>query len=203
MIRLSVRVAEDGATPFLRKVNEVIGAAGGDRRDLHRYVSTQVAEAARDHVRFLVPTRHATARALGAQSTRHLSRAAASIEGQFDSRSAYLTFPRTTGLSRAFRPFNLRPVTPGIRFLTIAASARSYGRRAREFGDLEFDVIEATVGGRTAMRRALVFPDGTPAYWLVRKADIPQDRTLLPSDETFATAAEIGARDYIKAITTD
>lgn len=198
MIRIGIRI-DDTATPFLAKVN---GAITGDRKDFFRYVSTSVAEASREHVRALVPSRHTTARMLGAQSTRHLSRAAASIEGQFSSSGATLVFPRTTGLSRAFRDFRLRPVKPGIKYLTLPAQARTYGKRAGEFSDLEFDVVSATINGRTAMRRALVFPDGSVAFFLVTKAFIPQDRTLLPSDAEFTTAAEIGVRDYLKALTT-
>lgn len=199
MIRITLKV-DDTATPYLAEVKD---AMTGDRKDLYRYVSTQIAEAAREHVRFLVPTRHTTARLLGAQSTRHLSRAASAIEGQFSSAGGTLVFPRVSGLSRAWRPFKLRPVTPGIKYLTIAAQARTYGKRAREFSGLKFDVIQATINGRTAMRRVLLFPDGSTAYYLVKKADIPQDRTLMPSDAEFATAAEIGAREYLKAINTD
>ncbi len=198
MIRIALKV-DDTATPFLTKVQ---GAMTGDRKDLFRYVSTSIAEASREHVRFLVPSRHDTARKLGAQSTRHLSRAASAIEGQFSSAGGTLVFPRVSGLSRAWRPFKLRPVTPGIKFLTIAASSRTYGKRAREFSNLGFGIAPYQSPRGVFMRRALIFPDGTPAYWLVKTAFIPQDRTLMPSDADFATAAEIGARGYLRAITT-
>ncbi len=198
MIAIKLKV-DDTATPFLRKVG---AAMTGDRRDFFRYVSTQIAETSREHVRFLVPSRHDTARKLGAQSTRHLSRAASAIEGQFSSAGATLVFPRVSGLSRAWRPFNLRPVTPGIKFLTIAASARTYGKRAREFNNLKFGMAPYQSPSGIFMRRALLFADGTAAYFLVKTAFIPQDRTLMPSDQDFATAAEIGAREYLKAITT-
>lgn len=197
MIRIGIKVDDQG-TPFLRKVQ---AAMTGDRKDFYRYVSTQIAEASREHVRALVPSRHTTARLLGAQSTRHLSRAAGAIEGQFSSTQGTLVFPRVSGLSRAFRDFRLKPVKPGIKFLTIAASARTYGKRAREFQDLKFGYVSAPINGRTAMRAALLFPDGSTAYFLVKRAFIPQDRTLLPSDVEFATAAEIGAREYLRAIT--
>lgn len=196
MIRIAIKI-EDTATPFLARVR---GAITGERRDFFRYVSTSIGETTREHVRAIAPLRHKTARALGASPTRHLTRAAAAIEGQFSDTGATLVFPRVSGLSRAFRDFNLRPVTPGIRFLTIPASARAYGKRAREFSGLKFEMVTADFNGRTALRRALVFPDGAIAYFLVKRAFIPQDRTLLPSDQDFATAAEIGARDYIKAL---
>lgn len=196
MIKINVTPDKDTATPLL---TELQGAMQGDRRDFLGYVARSVAAKSQDYVRSIAPTRHATATGLGAKPTGHLMRAASSIEGQWDNTRAMLVFPRTTGLSRAFRDFNLVPVSEGIKWLTIPANARSYGRRAREFGDLEFRRVPGPLNAPP--RAALVFPDGAVAYFLVKQAHIPQDRTLLPSDAEFAEAAEIGAFEYIRALT--
>ncbi len=140
MIALKLDTSFDTATPWLVRIHR---AMTGDRTEFHGYVARRASERSRLHVRTLAPSRHATADGLGAKRTGHLERAAGSIEPDQDAQAAYLVFPRNFGLQRAFHPIDIRP-GPGKQWLTIPATAETYGRRAGEFGKLFFKMV----GGR-------------------------------------------------------
>ena len=40
--------------------------------------------------------------------------------------------------------------------------------------------------------------DGEAIFWLVRRVRLPQDTGLIPTDEQYAAAAEVGAREYLE-----
>lgn len=195
MISLELDTSFDTATPFLVRLS---GAITGDRTLLHDYVSRRAAETARRHVRTIAPGRHSTADRLGARRTGFLERAAGSIEPAADGRAAYLEFPRSFGLHRAFGPLLIVPVRGG-KYLTIPAIAEAYGRRAGEITGLVFKIL-----GR---HRALVMMRNEREfdvfYWLVRSVTLEQDRLLMPSEFDFALAAEKGAEDLIRDLGED
>lgn len=122
------------------------------------------------------------------------------------------------------------PVAPdgrggtGKQWLTIPAVAEAYGKRAREFKNLRF----AQKKGQTEKAMLLRVPtyerkaDGTRRtraeavayreelkkktsvlYWLRKHVIIPQDRSLLPSDEAMHAAAKLGANEYFQAALSD
>ncbi|BCU75987.1 hypothetical protein [Luteolibacter sp. LG18] len=139
--------------------------------------------------------RHATAEGLGAAPTLHHERTAGRLEAASDEQFAILRIPRSSGLGRAFHDVVILPGS-GRQFLTIPADARTYGRRAGEFapGDLTFTIV----GGRYP---ALMFTDGwTVAFWLARKVEQKQDRSLLPSDQIYRALSRRVILNYISEL---
>jgi len=140
---------------------------------------------------------HRTANNLGATPTGHLAEAYEGIEGQYDDKAATLTIPGASRLRAAFGPYVLVPKKPNG-FLSLPAQREAYGRRAREFDDL---FILKTAAGRTDNRKALFLARAKGKgievmYVLVKSAEIPEDKTLIPFDELEEVAA-IAAGEYI------
>lgn len=190
--RIGIEVT-DTATPFLSRLTDELK----DLKELHSYMAPQLEELTREYLRDIAGSRHATANRLGAAPTNHLLRRGAdAVESGFDSTQVYVSLPRDSGLGRAFRDFDITPKN-GKKWLTRPVHARSYGKRAREFNDLIFIPFDS--------ERAGLFAKGQNGkllmlYALRKRMHIKQDRTLLPSDQQFAEAAELGAREYIKDI---
>lgn len=163
-----------------------------DRRPLHAEMAGNARTATQQYLRGL--NRHRTAQRLGATPSSHYEKAANSIEAQSDDQAAIIRIPRRTGLGRAFGDVTITP-RPGKTFLTIPAHSLTYGKSARDFPEGTFDFAAL---GRF---RALLWADGPDkgkvAYWLKKQVFQKQDRTLLPSDDTFR---EIGRRTIIAHI---
>ena len=192
---LSIEIeVTDEVTPFLAMLEEGLT----NRTDLHSYIAAQAETRTQDYLRAIAPRRHSTADRLGAPHSGHLTDAADSIESSHNAQSAVLTFPRTTGLSRAFRQFDLRP-TGGKKWLAIPAIASAYNHSPREF-DLSFvpfrDDLAALVTRSQSDRSFIV------VYWLKKEITIEQDRTLLPDDRAYSESAELGAREFIRDLQT-
>lgn len=188
---LAVSLLPEGSDmPFTRKV---FAGLTGDRTGVNSFIATTCEQLTREHVRGQVSSRHRTAEKLGARPTGHLLRAAESIDSSANHQGAEVSWPRNTGLQRAFRPLIIRPKKPDG-FLTIPIDAASYGRRAREFDDLF--VAVGRRGGLVLAR--LNGQDIQFLYLLVRKSVVPQDRDLLPSGDQYRRAAEVGVREWIK-----
>ncbi len=145
--------------------------------------------------------RHRSAERLGAKPRGHMERAAASVEAQSDENEARLVIPRRTGLGRAFGDVVIRPGS-GRTYVTIPAHQTTYGRSVRDFpeGTFRFAVIKSW-----RVFLAQVFKDGPykgeVGYWLKREVRQKQDRTLLPSDEGYATVARRAAIEYLTNLT--
>lgn len=134
---------------------------------------------------------HRTAWSLGATPTNHLADAYQAVEGQSSASAAVLVVPRNSRLRAAFGPYTLTPKSS--KYLTIPTAPETYGRRAREFDDL-FPV-------RVGPRKTLVLARDTGSglqtmYLLTDRADIPEDKTLLPFEE-LAEAARDSAEEFI------
>jgi hypothetical protein len=187
---LTITVDIRGASAAMAQVQEVRNALT-HRGPLHGQMALDV----RDYTRqsLAQDTRHTTAAKLGATPTGHRKKSGAGIEAVGTDAEAILRIPRDTGLGRAFGDVN---IAMRGKMLTIPASAATYGKTARDFpqGVLKPGVAQ----GRFP---ALVFAaTGEPAFWLVRKVHQRQDRTLLPSDEGFASAAQRSAELYLRKI---
>lgn len=174
----------DRATPALAAV----GASLKDRRALHTAIAGTIEDITAAHIRIAAQTRHKTATRLGASPTGYLNTKADTIESVADNAGVVMTvwgaiFKRVTGDV---------PVVPvNKKWLAIPALAQAYGRRPGEFGKLSFRKNKS--GGAR-----LVNEDGDVLFWLVKKVTLPQDRGLLPSDEQFSQAAELGARGFLE-----
>lgn len=183
---LSVKITvTDSATPALAAVGDSLK----DRRGLNKSIAGSVEDITRAHIRIAAQTRHTTATRLGAAPTNYLSKLSETIESHSDGVGVVMDvygaiFRRVTGA------VDVRPVTK--KWLTIPAAAESYGRRAGEFSDLEFALNK---GGESAR---LINSAGKVLFWLKKQVTLPQDRGLLPSDEQFTQAAELGARNFLE-----
>ncbi|MFZ2279307.1 MAG: hypothetical protein WAW39_16055 [Prosthecobacter sp.] len=187
-----------------------------NRADLHQDIATREENLVRDYLISLAQTRHATADDLGATPTGHLERAAESVTSRSDADAATVSIT-SPGMRRAFEDITIVPVN--AKWLTIAATAEAYGKRAGAFNDLRLAFFK---GGRLALVKAdqsrlsdrkssgygiegkAAKADATKQrppvyYWLVKSVTQKQDRTLLPSDALLQTAAEEGVRDWLKS----
>jgi hypothetical protein len=176
---------------------QAIRNALADRRTLHAEIAGNILNFTRDHL--ISDTEHRTANRLGATPTNFRARSATKLSAESDDTAAILRIPRSTGLGRAFGDVTIKPLG-GKRFLTVPATAETYGRQAGEWPRDTFDfaiifthrgpvpvLVWAAAGGRHKKRDV--------AFWLRREVTQRQDRTLLPPDEEY-----IGlARDTIVA----
>ncbi len=188
--------------------------------EIHQDIATRAENLTRDYLTSLAQSRHATADSLGAAPTGHLERAAESVMSRSDAEGAVVGIT-SPGITRAFSDITITPVN--AKYLTIAATAEAYGKRAGAFNDLRLAFFK---GGRLALvkadqsrvsdRRASGYGIESKAaketrvpqqaaqrppiyYWLVKSVHQQQDRTLLPSDELLQSAAEEGVRDWLKS----
>lgn len=163
---------------------------GPGRVDLHAAMGAEVQVVTAAHVRELAATRHGTAEKLGASPTNFLAQAAEKIESPAalgaDADAATLTINHP-GMSRAFRTVTIVPKN-GATHIPIAMNAIAYGRRPREFSQVQF------VHKGDAVRTDIA------AYVLVRSVTQKQDRTLLPSHGEWEGAAARGAVNFFRSI---
>lgn len=193
---LRVRVdIDDAATPFLKRLVVAFHRPGRSlaRKLLFDLVAVEAELLTRRHLRDMHrdPSRHKTANALGAEPSGHYLRAARAVTSGTDRKGAFVEIPSEFGLSRAFRDYEIKPVD--AKYLTIPANKESYARRAREFDDLK--VVKFASGTLALARRER--KKTVVMFWLVDRAEIKKDRTLLPSNKDFQESAEIGARRTI------
>ncbi len=176
-------------SPKLAAFVRALGPAG--RQTLNESAGRQLWADIRDHLKAEAGRRHGTAKRLGAQPTGHLEKAAQSTGWTADADAASVTV-HSPGISRVFRPLNIAPKR--AQSLTIPVHALGYGRRASEvsavyrlFRPKGKDYLMADV-------------EGTPTViYLLRKAvTVPQDRSLLPSDEALSKSAKKGFLDAIR-----
>lgn len=214
MIAIQVKVS-DTVTPTLARLEGRLT----DRTDLHRRIGTAAEVLTRRHIiEVAAPARHTTAERLGASPTGYLARRGQAVESSANRDAAIVTLG---GAREIFARVDGPVIVAGRgKLLTIPATAPAYGRRAGEFSNLRFVLFpsgaKALVKSKTArggphrVRHPEAARSARPArprqagdrpevmFWLKDQVTLPQDRGLLPADEQFAQAAEIGARDYIK-----
>lgn len=171
---------------------QAIRNALADRRPLHAELAGHALEFTRGYLRRL--NRHKTAQRLGARPTNHYERSAMAIQGESDESGAILRIPRSTGLGRAFGFVVIRP-TGGRKFLTIPASAETYGRQAGEWPEdtFYFATVRISRGPMPVLMWAADggnHKKGEVAFWLRRAVYQKQDPTLLPSDEAYLKLGE-------------
>jgi hypothetical protein len=188
--------ASDTVTPILAGL---IGALE-DPTDLHKAIAAEAEVLTRDYIVSIAPSRHKTAESLGATPTGYLERAAEGVSSTGERDAAVVILAGDVGgFARAFSDITITPKKG--KFLTIPAKAATYGKRAGEFDDLELivfksdDTFAMALGKRTENDTVDVY------FWLRRKVFQRQDRSLLPSDDQYLAAAEMGAIAYLDQIT--
>lgn len=204
MMDIHVEV-QDEATPVLRSLVEGLL----DRTPLHAAIAPHLERTVRDHLIAIAPTMHKTAEALGATPTGYLTRRANAIESSATSEAAVLTFGGASEIfSRTTGPVVVRPVK--AKYLTIPIHRETYGKRMREVSGLKI-----VYWGR---RSLLGVPKEAPRQPSAKKGAellawlrqwgrfyltpdsvlLPEERNLLPRDEDFIAALELGAVDFIE-----
>lgn len=170
-----------------------------DRRQLHATMAVAAQQFTRDYL--AANGSHATADRLKATPTGFRARIAQRIEADSNASEAIVRIPRNTGLGRAFAAIVLVPKA-GKTYLTIPASAETYGKAVRDFPSETFKF--AIFQGAKPCPALLWAEDGGShkkgdvGYWLRRKVFQKQDRTLLPSDSAYL---ELGRRQAVAYVT--
>jgi len=162
---------DENASPLLQRLNQTLS----DRSELNKYLAGGQEALWREHVLAVAPSRHATADRLGARRTGHLERASQLIEARGATNGVDITFPRSTGLQRAFGPITITP--RNSRYLTLPVHPLAYGRRAGEFAEL-FALRVGLRGTLVLARRIRGSKQLETLYLLVKKVEQPQDRGL-------------------------
>ncbi|MDE2105656.1 MAG: hypothetical protein KGL39_50985 [Patescibacteria group bacterium] len=220
MIKAIIRPLADTATPALDRLMRSLRHRTGLARAMAHAVQYEIRTYARD----TDSARHATADALGATPSGFLqdgyALAAQESALEINENGAAINLPRAQ-FARAFADVNILP-GGGRRYLTFAARAEAYNRRARSFDNLKFGMAFNPKFGRfckalieapmTRIKLGRQRRDGTrrvratestsghaPVYWLVSRAHQKQDRSLLPTGEAMVAAAREGAQNYLNA----
>lgn len=210
---LSYAIDVSGDAEVLRLM-ERLRSHLADRTELHKSVGSHAEILTAQHLSVLAGTRHATADRLGASPSGHLARAAESVTSE-GTDAAALVSVTSPGIRRAFGDVTIKPKSG--KYLTIPATAEAYNRRARSFNDLRIAIF----GGKLALvqaeqssladrsRSGFSYENRAPMqsagrapiyYWLKDKVTQKQDRSLLPSDAEYSTAAVMGIKAYIRLL---
>lgn len=153
------------------------------------------------HLKAYASMHHDSASRLGARPTGHIDNAVDSISYETNGDgTASVTIP-IPGISRAFGDLHIRP--KNARALTIPINAVSYGVRAPELADRGWSLF--TLPARAGQGAGILFGrrDGMPSaialYLLRGYADIPQDRSMLPTDDEMVDAVQEGMMSAISS----
>ena len=189
---MNLKVTVHAPESFRRLVADV-GPLG--RRQLHEQMGMEAQVLTIVHLQRLADTRHDTAEKLGAAPTGFLAEASEKVALAANNEDATLTIDHP-GIGRAFHAVTISP--KNAKSLAIPIHAIAYGHRAR-FLWTQISLFIPKGCNFIAMKG----PDGKsiiPLYILVRSVTQKQDRTLLPSDEEYESAAKLGADNYIRSV---
>ena len=181
-------------TPRLDALRSALGPHG--RKALNSGAAESLWAACRSHLRSYALSHHGSAMRLGARPTGHLEQAAASSVWSADDASGRVEIS-APGIGRVFRALEIVPKR--ARALTIPVHALAYGRRVAEVSRSHEVFRPKRKGGKPANYLAAVI-DGrlTPLYVLVRRASVPQERSMLPADDALGKAAASGMLGVIR-----
>lgn len=175
----------------IRQLINSLGPAG--KKELNAGAAAQLWADVRKHLRDYAASHHATASRLGAQQTGHLEKAAATMLRESDADSATVSIS-SPGIRRALGPLTIRPTR--ARALTIPVHWMAYGKRVGEvrrstpvFKLKGRDVLATTIDGRLIA-----------LYVLRASVTIPQDRSILPSDEAMGGSVKRGYLGVIRNV---
>ncbi len=156
---------------------------------LNEHAARALEVALKRHILSYAPSKHGSARRLGASPTRHIEKRIDRISHTSDRDGATFTIP-IPGFSRAFKDVEVRP-GPGRTALTLPMAAVAYGRTVAEVRALGWTVFRPK-GGDVLMGAAPGSEEVQTLYLLRGRVTLRKDPSLLPSaDEmggTFARA---------------
>ena len=188
MFGLSIRVSRDEATPAL---------AATTRGLTPQALGAVIGRAGRNAVREHLFARDAQGNALGGRRTHFFGQAARATAFAFQRDTVVVTINHV-GIAQRYFGGTIRP--KAAKYLTIPVHPAAYGKRAREFGDLE--VIFGAGGRPVALarkargRRAY----GEIYYRLVRSVSQQPDPTVLPTDAQLETAVAAEVEPYVQRL---
>ncbi|WP_009960338.1 hypothetical protein [Verrucomicrobium spinosum] len=184
-----------------------------DPTQLNKHIAGEAEVLTANHL-INVKSEHKTASRLGATPTYYFQNKSRAVESWYDETCAEVVIPTgegaisnlsksvggsAVGSREAFAPAfgAVNIVAINSRYLTIPAAAVAYGRRAGEFPLLQFIPFAsgakalAMVTGKGKERKTEVY------YWLREEVNLKEDKTILPTDDDYAAAAERGAESFM------
>lgn len=205
---LSLKITNDTASLVLKQL-------GGLRpQELHQAMADEVTVMSK---RYLYDYSASHPNRLGGNRSDYWAHAADAAFASASASEAAVNFP-TPGMSRALQDVTITPGTrtPGVKYLTLPATAEAYDRRAGSFNDLAVfwgrggpkGLKKATVKTRTRKTKQgdkgtqylAPEPGGQVFYWFCKQAFQPQKRELLPSDEQILASASHGAGRFVEDV---
>ncbi|HBY60596.1 MAG TPA: hypothetical protein DEH78_12295 [Solibacterales bacterium] len=138
--------------------------------------------------------------------TNFFAQAARSVSSKVDGSDINIDVTGPVGFRQRYRGGTITP--KNVKFLTLPAAPEAYGKRAREFSNLRFAIIEQDGKKRPALvqaeatqfklgrkrkdgsRKLTVLGEtgGGVMYWLVRRANQAPDPSVLPTTEVLIAA---------------
>lgn len=166
-----------------------------DRTDLNADLARESAAQTRRWIRTAAQTRHVTAQGLGAAPTQYLEKRARDVEARSDAKAADVLIKGAI-FARVFREVLVLPRR--AKMLTIPVHKDAYGKRARDFQNLV--AIRSKKTGQTYLVRRGRGKQVTPMFLLAKRALLPQDAGLLPTQKHYAKWSEAVARDWMQRL---
>ena len=155
----------------------------GGRLRLNKAAAQGLLVLCRAHVRREATRNHSSARRLNASPTGHLERVAMVV--QTDAERAALAI-HSPGFGRVFHPVVITPKR--AKALTLPMAAEAYGRRAGELERLGWTLFTLKTLRGMLMGKSKHTGEVKALYALKSRVTLPQDRSLLPSDEAMEQA---------------
>ncbi len=183
-------------TPHLDALEKSLGDAG--RKELNAAAASSLWATVRSHLRAYALSHHSTATRLGAQPTGHMEQAAANTTWRAEADEGVVEV-EAPGIRRVFGDLDIRPRDK--RALTIPIHALAYGKSVPELSAAhKIFKLRKKGGGSSNILATNIDGQLTPLYILVRRAVVPQDRTILPTDDDMQTAASRGVAALIRKL---
>ena len=168
------------------------------RHDLNARAAKSVERLTRAHLNRFAGSHHGTAQKLGAKPTGHLEKAARNINAAADG-AGFSVFIESPGIRRARGAFDIVPREKSA--LTIPLHALAYGNRVSDLRENGMVIFRPKrKGGGKANILATKEKDGKllALYALVKRARIPHEPDLLPTDDEIKHAAKVGIAAFIR-----
>lgn len=162
--------------------------------DMLRAGQTSLRTVVADHIDMLAATRHDTASRLGASPTGHYDSNKV-YAGNIDGNTADVVVA-IPGINRAYQDVDIFPVN--AKALTIPLHSTAYGMRVSELKSRGIKVFRPK--GTNVLGMKDEGGNFTALYALCSSVHQPQDRTLMPDDETMLEATREGMVAYVDMI---
>lgn len=196
-------IITDNVSPYLERLRALV-----DRGGLETTIGTAAMNTIKDHLKGLAGSRHR-----GGKGNFYAD-AFRSTTMEAQPGSVTITIAKL-GMAQRFYGGDIRPVAG--KYLTIPARDEAYGKRAREFGNLEVlygrngpFALAAKEGGATVKihrrkaagetEKAIKKTAGMILFWLVKHVSQKADPTVLPEPDEIVMAAIRAAEQRIERL---